>query len=314
MKKFLLLLVAAVLACGLVLSCTQPSAYDITLQPGSAPAVDGTKIVASALTNAILVKWDAAEDSAGSYVYRKEVNADGPIDATLVLRSGSSVYTTTSPKGVPYYFDTGIVNEKKYQYGIASQSYKNASDVVAKSEVVWQEVENNAFAQAKVIALGEVPITLPTYTVEKINSTPLTGTQTQDFAETFLLTFENLEPGITYSFTPAYTTDNNTTTPPGPNWTTGTAIPYTFGTTTTEGTYVDDGNKIVFKTTVTSGGQNGTNANAYQNYSFRVRASYLLPTGSTTTDVVLYPSTAGYYIKTGTPTADLIASTTGVTP
>jgi hypothetical protein len=280
--------------------------------------------VASALTNAILVKWDAAEDSFGYYVYRKEVNADGPIDSTLVLRSGSTVITTTSPKGVPYYFDTGIAKGKKYQYGIASQSYKNGNDVVAKSEVVWQEVENNAFVEANVSDPGEVSITAPKYTIVRINSTPAgsnTGVDDKDFAETFLLTFTGLEPGITYGFQVAYENDNSTT----PTWrdpTTGVAgsytIPggYTLGSNSTPsiGTYVDDDNKIIFNTTVLSGANNAGSDNAYQYYGFRVMVTYALP-GTTGGNVVLYPSNAGYYIKTPSPTAALeTSSTIGVSP
>jgi hypothetical protein len=204
------------------------------------------------------------------------------------------------------------VNGKKYQYGIASTSYKSGSDVVLKSEVVWQEVENNAFVEAKVSAPGEVAITAPKYTIGKINSVAPTGTQT-DYVENFLLTFEGLEPGITYNFRAEYENDNNAT----PTWYTAGTTSYTFGSQSAPGigTYVDDGNKIVFNWTVPSGADNDASNNAYQYYGFQVTVSYALPNGSSGT-VVLYPSDAGYYIKTSSPVAalDTSSSTTSVAP
>jgi hypothetical protein len=320
MKKFLLLLVAAVLVSGLVLSCAQPSSFEVTLAPGSAPEVDGTKIVATALTNAILVKWAAAQDSSGYYVYRKEVTADGPQDSTLVLRSQGA---SSTPKGVPYYFDTGIVNGKKYQYGIVSQSYKSGTDVVLRSEIIWQEeTEADKFATASVAAVGEVAITAPTYTIGKINSTAAgtvaLGTD-KDFVEDFLLTIDGLVPGIKYTFIPEWENDNSSTST---TWYSITAsydnngnpltyFSYTLGQYSAPdiGTYVDDNNKIILNYKVSSGAQNRGVDTYYQYYGFRVRVSYDLPSGGSG-NTILYPSDAGYYIKTPNPTTALVTSST----
>jgi hypothetical protein len=297
MKKFLLLLVAAVLVSGLVLSCAQPSSYEVTLAPGSAPEVDGTKITAAALTNAILVKWDSAQDSGGYYVYRKEVDKD----ETLVSRTNSVSYT---PKGVPYYFDTGIANGKKYQYGIVSYSYKSGTDVVLKSEIIWQsETETNKFVEAKVSAPGEVTVTPPTYKVAAIDNIAETSGQS-NYAEKWILTFTGLVPGISYSFQVQQESQPSGTTLTESHWSTyngtGNSFTYNFtngsnSTVNRIGAFVDNANTIAFSTEVSAPGNATTDT--YKEYSYRVKATYTLPTTSTTGTVILYPTDEGNYIK-----------------
>jgi hypothetical protein len=266
MKKFLLLLVAVVLAGGLVLSCSQPSSFEVTLTPGSAPEVDGEKIVAEQLVNSILVKWDAAVDSAGYMVYRKEVGADGPIDATLVQRASS--VTTFSTKGVPYYQDTGVKDGVTYQYGIVSQSYKSGTDVILRSEVVWQaETETNKFAKAAIIAEGLVKLpATPTYAASKIDTTPA-GTGEINFVERTHLTFSGLLPGYTYNFTPQMSTNINAGTP---SWSgTGGSLTYTWSLAD----YVDDGSVLYSEITDTGADNQNTGYTGYNNYGFRVTVS-----------------------------------------
>ncbi|MDR1173880.1 MAG: hypothetical protein LBK83_00240 [Treponema sp.] len=307
MKKFLLLLVAVVLAGGLVLSCAQPSSYEVTLTPGSAPAVEGEKIVAEQLVNAILVKWDAAEDSAGYIVYRKEVGADGPIDATLVQRANP--VTTFSPKGVPYYLDTGVKDGVTYQYGIASRSYKTGQDVILVSEVVWQaETDTSKFVKAAIAAEGIValPATAPSYAAAKLNvGLPASGDADQ--SEGALLTFSGLVPGYRYTFQPQISL---TSTPAWSNI--GPSTSFTYNLSNAIGAYIDDSG-IVFSEIVSTGADDthASGSNYYQYYGFRLLVTY---------DV---DSATGFYagsyvIKqpdavTGVPSGSVIVSaTTGV--
>jgi hypothetical protein len=265
MKKFLLLLVAVVLAGGLVLSCAQPSSFEVTLTPGSAPSVEGEKIVAEQVVNSILVKWDAAEDSASYYVYRKEVGADGPIDATLVLRASNS--TTLSPKGVPYYQDTAVKDGVTYQYGIASQSYKDGGDVVVKSEVVWQaETETSKFAKATVIAKGLVKLpATPTYTASKIDTQAATTANPNNYVEQTYLTFSGLLPGYTYNWIPQFATDANL---PNPGWANTGSLTYTWDI----GNYVDDGS-VLYSEITNTGASNSNSSTTYTNYGYRVQVT-----------------------------------------
>jgi hypothetical protein len=275
MKKFLLLLVAVVLAGGLVLSCSQPSSYEVTLTPGSAPAVEGEKIVAEQLVNSILVKWDAAEDSSGYFVYRKEVGADGPIDSTLILAPNN---VTTSPKGVPYYFDTAVKDGVTYQYGVVSQSYKSgsgASDVILRSEVVWQaETETSKFAKAAIAAEGLIALpATPSYTASKIDTTPA-GTGEINYVEGTHLTFSGLLPGYTYTLTPQVSYNTNAGTP------TWTPIGGTLGYAWNLGDYVDDGSILFSEITSTAASNQTSPFTGYDNYGFRVAVSIGLQGGA----------------------------------
>jgi hypothetical protein len=302
MKKFLLLLVAVVLAGGLVLSCSQPSSYEVTLTPGSAPSVEGEKIVAEQLVNSILVKWDAAQDSAGYYVYRKEVGADGPIDATLVIGNSGAIITTLSPKGVPYYLDTGVKDGVTYQYGIASQSYKDSGDVVVRSEVVWQaETDTSKFAKAAIIAKGLVKLpATPTYTASKIDTTPPQTGET-NYVESTYLTFSGLLPGYEYTWTPEFA---NIANPTAGDWNaTGGSLTYTWDI----GNYVDDGS-VLYSEITDTGASNTSTASAYVNYAFRVRVDI----GLNTTDTGFYDSSyaieipSAFLIPTGSPGVSVV--------
>jgi hypothetical protein len=269
MKKFLLLLVAAVLAGGLVLSCTQPSSFEVTLTPGSAPAVNGEKIVAEQLVNSILVKWDAAEDSAGYTVYRKEVGADGPVDSTLVRRGNG----TASPKGVPYYLDTGVKDGVTYQYGIVSQSYKSGTDVILISDVVWQsETETSKFAKAAIVAAGlvDLPAT-PSYKASPVDTIPPGAGQTNFYEET-LVEFTGLVPGYIYGLRVESCIDTTVGTPV---WSSGSSFSYNWSI----GDYVDNG-KVEFAQIVSTGANNSATATTYDKYGYRVTAQIGLDTST----------------------------------
>jgi hypothetical protein len=228
--------------------------------------------------NGILVKWDAAEDSAGYGVYRKEVGADGPIDSTLALLTASGASTST--KKVPYYFDDAVKDGVTYQYGVLSTSYKEGSDVVLKSEVVWQtETDTSKFAKAAIAAEGliKLPAT-PTYAASKIDTEAAGASgsgKELNFVEKTHLTFSGLLPGYTYTFTPQYATDTNAT---NPTWTdiVGSGLSYTWSLAD----YVDNGSILYSEITDTGASNQATGYTSYNNYGVRVTVSIGLQSGA----------------------------------
>jgi hypothetical protein len=204
MKKFLLLLVAVVLAGGLVLSCAQPSSFEVTLAPGSAEAVSTEAIKYDVLPGYNLVQWDGANDGSSYQIYRKTVDADNnPVDASI-LYLGSGYQTATLQ--LWFYADQAVKDGEKYQYGIVTVSYKDSgNDVVVKSEISWQaETDAVKYAAANKPAPGtkyQVPATPPTVTITPINSsTPGVAIPAgqADTADRILITVSGLDLNYKY--------------------------------------------------------------------------------------------------------------------
>jgi hypothetical protein len=210
MKKTLPLLVAAVLAVGLVISCSQPSSFEVTLTPGSAESVSTEAIKYSALAGGNLVSWDGANDGSSYQVYRKTVDADNnPVDSSI-LSLGNG--TQTNNLSLWYYLDTAVKNGEKYQYGIVTVGYKDAANggVVVRSEIAWQaETDTNKYAAANVPVVGSkfsVP-SFPEVKIDMINSVIPGTTGLEDFADKMLVTISNLDPFYSYALSREYSND-----------------------------------------------------------------------------------------------------------
>jgi hypothetical protein len=204
MKQFLLLLAAVVLACGLVISCAQPSSFDITLKAGDAPEVIGESIKYVALQGANLVRWDGSDEHADYIIYRKTLDTDGnPVDSSI-LQLASSASQTLSLK-LWYYLDNGIKAGEKYQYGIVAQGYKAGTDVLSYSGIVWQEGEGYATA-AIVPEVGtkyQVPadaagVKITITPIKAVSSGVALPTGTVETADTILIKAENLDLNYDY--------------------------------------------------------------------------------------------------------------------
>jgi hypothetical protein len=210
MKKFLLLLVAAVLAGGLVLSCSQPSSFEVTLTPGSAESVSTEAIKYDVAPGYNLVRWDGANDGYSYYVYRKTVDADNnPVDASILsLGNGSQ----TDNLKLWYYQDSAVKNGEKYQYGIVTVGYKDAANggVVVKSEIAWQaETDTNKYAAANVPATGtkyQLPATLPEVKITAVNANNPNDTTQYDAAEELVLEISKLDLNYNYGLVINYST------------------------------------------------------------------------------------------------------------
>jgi hypothetical protein len=321
MKKTLLLLVAAVLAVGLVISCAQPATnLTVTLKPDSAEAVaDASTIVSRAIVNSVLVTWPPAVDSVSYVVFRREVNDDGPIESTFnQVNSTLALVGTSTIKKIPYFLDNNVENGVKYQYGIATQNYKNDSSNTGfypyYSDIVWQEeTDASKFVTAKVAAKGLVDIpTAPTYTIAKIDSTAAVAPNPTNYVENFFVTFSGLVPGYTYALTAQACLDANATTP---TWQTtlspGGANSGTVGQpsfTFTIANYVDNDYSVEYSTIITSGAVNqAASDTSYTNYGYRITATYALPASSST----LPGWAAGDYVIKGHTAVVLTTSTPG---
>jgi hypothetical protein len=274
MKKTLLLLVAAVLALGLVISCAQPSSFEVTLTPGSAEAVSTESIKYDVLPGYNLVQWDGANDGSGYGIYRKTVDADNnPVDASiLALNNGSQTNTLK----LWYYQDTAVKDGEKYQYGIVTTSYKDSgNDVVVKSEIAWQaETETSKYAAANVPAKGtkySLPATLPEATITLVN-TSIPGTSGWlDVADQAVLTISKLDLNYTYKL--GIQTSTSSGTP---------ETSYTGGFTLNSGNdiwggnaaarisnYLENGTTIILSG-ITTGYADTTTLTAYDTYAKRL--------------------------------------------
>jgi hypothetical protein len=226
MKKFLLLLVAAVLACGLVLSCSQPSAYDITLKAGSAEGVAPDSIKVEALNGSNLITWKSPSDTSGNSgytVYRKTI-IDGEIDeGTITQLSGSAAVTPI--KAIAWVQDNNIETDIQYVYGVVSRSYKDGgtsgSDVQYVSEIVWQDEPEGGYVKAKKTAAGTAVLEAPpvTATIARGNTRTTTTTGYTEVKDTVVITVTGLVPDYTYKFGIAWINQStpNNTTPTAPN-------------------------------------------------------------------------------------------------
>jgi hypothetical protein len=203
MKKFLLLLVAVVLAGGLVLSCSQPSSYDITLKAGSAEGVAPDSIKVEAINGYNLITWQNTPDTGNTYtVYRKTI-IDGEIDeGTIIANIGSP--TVTPIKGIAWAQDTNIVADAQYVYGVVSRGYKDntSTDVQYVSEIVWQNEPEGGYVTAKKPAAGtELPVApAVTATAVRANSSKNSTTGQADVSDGIVFTVKGLVPGYSYTF------------------------------------------------------------------------------------------------------------------
>jgi hypothetical protein len=198
------------LALGLVISCAQPSSFEVTLTPGSAEPVSTESIKYDVLPGYNLVQWDGANDGAGYMVYRKTVDADNnPVDSSI-LSLGVGLQTTTLK--LWYYQDVAVKDGEKYQYGIVTVGYKDSAsssggglsggDVVVKSEIAWQaETDTVKYAAANVPAKGtkySLPATLPEATITLVNTTIPGTSGGVDVAEGAVFTISKLDLNYVY--------------------------------------------------------------------------------------------------------------------
>jgi hypothetical protein len=202
MKKFLLLLVAVVLAGGLVLSCSQPSSYEITLKAGSAEGVAPDSIKVEAINGYNLITWKSPSDTKNDYtVYRKTV-IDGEIDEGTIKVVTN--WTDITPiKAIAYAQDWSIDADAKYVYGIVSRGFKEGSaDAVAISDLVWQNEPEGGYVTAKKTAAGTRVDAAPPVTATAVRGDRSTNTTTDvvDIKDTIVITVKGLKPGYSYQF------------------------------------------------------------------------------------------------------------------
>jgi hypothetical protein len=165
MKKTLLLFVAAVLALGLVISCAQPSSYEVTLKAGGGESIDPATIKAEQFHGFNLVTWTGINESRGYVIYRREIKESEPVDSTFKAVSGTidnPSDSTSTVKKIPYYTDTGIADGVTYQYGIASVSHRSTYYTPAVSEIAWQEETDASKFVVGHKKLVNTPIAMPT--------------------------------------------------------------------------------------------------------------------------------------------------------
>jgi hypothetical protein len=139
------------------------------------------------------------------------VDADNnPVDASI-LKLGDGQQTKNLK--LWYYLDKAVKNGEKYQYGIVTTGYKNANDVVVKSEIAWQdETDTNKYAAANKPAVGSkfsVPA-FPEVKIDLINSvTPGISLPagSEDVADKMLVTISGLDPFYKYTLYRQYSND-----------------------------------------------------------------------------------------------------------
>jgi hypothetical protein len=202
MKKFLLLLVAVVLAGGLVLSCAQPSSYEITLKAGSAEGVAPDSIKVEAINGYNLITWKGTSDTKEDYtVYRKTV-IDGEIDEETI--KVVTTWTEITPiKAIAYTQDWNIEADARYVYGIVSRGFKEGSaDAVAISDLVWQNEPEGGYVTAKKTAAGTRVAAAPAVTATAVRGDRSTTTTTDvvDIKDTIVITVKGLKPDYSYQF------------------------------------------------------------------------------------------------------------------
>jgi hypothetical protein len=200
MKKFLLLLVAVVLAGGLVLSCSQPSSYEITLKAGSAEGVAPDSIKVEAINGSNLITWKGTSDTKEDYtVYRKTI-IDGEIDEGTIKVIATSA-NVTPIKGIAYASDSNIDADIQYVYGVVSKGFKEGSaDAVTISDLVWQNEPEGGYVKAKKPAAGtELPAApAVTATIVRVNAEKPGASGMTDVADQAVITLKGITPGYTY--------------------------------------------------------------------------------------------------------------------
>jgi hypothetical protein len=217
MKKFLLLLVAAVLAGGLILGCAQPSSFEVTLKAGSAEGVASDSIKVEPFDGFNLITWKGTSDTSAYYtVYRKSIINDEIDEGTIVKSPStlSSYGSGVSPiKGIAYRTDTDIVAGAKYVYGVVSYGYKDNSsayndtsgdvalgEISYISDIVWQAEPEGGYAAAKKPVPGtELPkVADPTATFVRVNTVKNGAGSKTDVTEKIVITLSGLVPGYKY--------------------------------------------------------------------------------------------------------------------
>jgi hypothetical protein len=207
MKKFLLLLVAAVLACGLVLSCSQPSSFEVTLKPAGADSIDPATIKVEQFHGSNLVTWTGINESGGYIIYRREIKDSEPVESTFKAVSGSIDQPSTSAstvKKIPYYSDTGIADGVTYQYGIASVSHRSTYNAPAASDIAWQEETDTVKFVVGYRKLVNTPIampaTLPTLKATQFNTaSPASDSTDKNYKDAVQLDISGLDGNYNYA-------------------------------------------------------------------------------------------------------------------
>jgi hypothetical protein len=230
MKKFLLLLVAAVLVSGLVLSCAQPAtSLEVTLKAGSAENVGSDSITVEPINGYNLITWKGTADASAKYtLYRKSI-IDGEIDEGTIVTPSGIGSGVTPIKGIAYATDTQIVADAQYVYGVVSYGYKNNSqagggntaspgEVMYVSDIVWQDEPEGGYVKAKKPAAGtELPAApAVTATAVRVNTSKPSTSGTTDVADEIVITLKGLTPGYTYTLGIPWTNWFNPLASPAP--------------------------------------------------------------------------------------------------
>jgi hypothetical protein len=252
MKKTLLLLVAAVLALGLVISCAQPSSFEVTLKPAGAESIDPTTIKVEQFHGFNLVTWTGINESGGYIIYRREIKDSEPVESTFKAVSGSidsPSVTASTVKKIPYYGDSGIADGVIYQYGIASVSHRSTSNAPAASDIAWQEETDTVKFVVGYKKLGNTPIampaTLPTLKATQFNTaSPASDSGLKNYNDAVQIDISDLD--MNYDYAVGYQVVVGAS-PDEDNWGTITSLI----TSTQIGTldnYLDYGNVLSFST------------------------------------------------------------------
>ncbi|MDR0998100.1 MAG: hypothetical protein LBL70_03455 [Treponema sp.] len=258
MKKTLILLVTAVLACVFIVSCEQPespTSLDITHHAPGVGGVAGNTIKAEAVDGGILVSWGAGNEAASYQIWRRELNNGSPVAGTTTqFYFSSSNYTAN--KRIPYYWDTAITNGTVYQYGIVVVGYKGAGngEVEPYSDIVWQAANQAATGKGVIKSGDRVPFTPVkgglNATFEKINTTITTGTGGNvDTPEWIKVTVTGLTYGQNYSFRVDYKTGSIATELDWAgfsSYTSSWSIDVDYSTSGIASGYLDDDSSYIF--------------------------------------------------------------------